>query len=101
VGIRNRGGNKEQSWTQGAEVGTQGAEVHGHQKADAIYEGTLEGTETNVKTRKRGGHKKHSPKRSRGIMNEQRRAQKHGENKEKRWAQGAGVFTKKEQRQHE
>ncbi len=46
-------------------------------KAEVVYEGTLEGTDTNVKTRKRGGHKeqKHLPKRSIGIMNEQRRAQ--------------------------
>jgi hypothetical protein len=69
VGIRNRGGHKEQSWTQGP-----GRWAHKEQrcmvikKAEAIYERTLEGTETNVKTRKRAGHKeqKYSPKRSRG-----------------------------------
>jgi hypothetical protein len=39
-------------------------------KEEAVYEGTSEGTESSVKTRRRGGHKeqKHSPKRSGGIM---------------------------------
>ncbi len=49
-------------------MGTKEAEVT--KKAEAVYEGTPEGTETNAKTRRRGGHEeqKYSPKRSRGSM---------------------------------
>jgi hypothetical protein len=75
-------------------------------KAEAVYEGTLEGTETNVKTRIRAGHKEQScsPKRRRGIMNEQRRAQeqvktrKRGGHKEQKYSPKRSRGSMNEQR---